>query len=212
LSETGIRRRAKIFPAFFVCGAGKIQKSLYHKAKFLRKISLRSCIRYCRNIDCPNIKICEKMKSSCQFRQMDLKCLVSQLEVSMKRFTVAFLIIFVLTVSAAYAQRRVKFPTGKNSVTLKGKTTGGPSESGGMNPVSYKFWAKKGQQLTLKLTSAKGNAVFAVYLPQMSDFLTDSQDKTTWNGTLPKTGDYEIIIFPEDEMTNTLYTLIITIK
>jgi hypothetical protein len=126
---------------------------------------------------------------------------------------IALVCVLLLTVSvASYAQRRVKFPAGKTSVTLSGKTTGGPSESGGMNPVSYKFWAKKGQTLTLVLTSTKGNAVFAVYLPQMSDFLTDSQNTTNWNGKLPKTGDYEIMIFPEDEVTDTNYKLTITIK
>ena len=130
----------------------------------------------------------------------------------MKKITVAILTVLLLSVSAAYAQSRIKFPPGKTGTTLKGKTTGGPSERGGMNPVSYKFYAKKGQQLTLKLTSAKGNAVFAVYLPKMADFLNDSQNATTWSGKLPQTGDYEIIIFPEDEMTDTAYTLTITIK
>jgi hypothetical protein len=130
----------------------------------------------------------------------------------MKKFTVVLLTILLFSISAAYAQKRIKFPAGKTSTTLKGRTTGGPSESGGMNPVTYKFYAKKGQQLTLSLTSAKGNAVFAVYLPKMVDFLNDSQNRTSWSGKLPQTGDYEIIIFPEDEMTNTAYTLTISIK
>jgi len=33
-----------------------------------------------------------------------------------------------------------------------------------------------------------------------------------WTGTLPKSGDYEIIVFPEDEMTNTTFTLEVTIR
>jgi hypothetical protein len=130
----------------------------------------------------------------------------------MKKITIALVAILFFSVSAAYAQKRVKFPVGKSSVTLKGKTTGGPSESGGMNPVSYVFRANKGQQLTLRLTSAKKNAVFAVYLPKMTDFLGDSSNKTTWSGKLPQTGDYEIIVFPEDEMTDTTFTLEITIR
>lgn len=136
------------------------------------------------------------------------------MEINMKKITIALFAILFLTASAAYAQnsRRIKFPAGKNSVTLTGKTTGGPSESGGMNPIAYKFYAKKGQQLTLSLTSARRNAVFAVYLPKWSAFLSDSENKTKWDGKLPQTGDYEIIIFPEDEVTNTTYTLTVTIK
>jgi len=33
-----------------------------------------------------------------------------------------------------------------------------------------------------------------------------------WKGTLPKTGDYEIMVFPEDEATNTTFTLELAIR
>jgi hypothetical protein len=81
-----------------------------------------------------------------------------------------------------------------------------------MNPISYKLYAKKGQQLILHLTSAKKNAVFAVYLPKMTGFLENKQNVKDWSGTLPQTGDYEIMVFPEDEVTDTTFTLEITIK
>lgn len=130
----------------------------------------------------------------------------------MKKFTIALIAILVFSVSAAYAQKRVKFPAGKSSVILKGKTTGGPSESGGMNPVSYVVRASKGQTMTLRLSSAKKNAVFAVYLPGMTDFLVHTTSKSSWSGKLPQTGDYEILVFPEDEITNTAFTLEIIIR
>lgn len=129
----------------------------------------------------------------------------------MKRFSVALLALLLVMASTAWAQKRVKFPPGRTTVVLKGKTTGGPSESGGMNPVSYVLRASKGQQMTLHLTSAKKNAVFGLYAPGM-DLVEGAQSVADWTGTLPKTGDYEIIVFPRDEVTNTTFTLEVTIR
>ncbi|HKO61033.1 MAG TPA: hypothetical protein VJV03_07735 [Pyrinomonadaceae bacterium] len=130
----------------------------------------------------------------------------------MKKFTAgAIVAILLLTTTASAKIIPVKFPKGRTTVILKGKTTGGPSESGGMDPVAYRFRARKGQTMILHLTSAKGNAVFGVYAPGM-DLIEGAQNMTDWEGTLPKTGEYEIIIFPEDETTNTTFTLELTIR
>lgn len=131
----------------------------------------------------------------------------------MKRLSLALLAILLLTTTATtiWAQKRVKFPPGRTTVILNGTTTGGPSESGGMKPVSYLLRAKKGQQMILHLTSTKKNAVFSLYLPGM-DLVEGAQNQTDWTGKLTRTGDYEIIVFPEDEMTNTTYTLEVTIR
>jgi hypothetical protein len=80
-----------------------------------------------------------------------------------------------------------------------------------MDPISYQLRARKGQTMTLHLTSAKKNAVFLVYLPGMN-LLEIPQDATDWSGTLPKSGDYEIVVFPQDEATNTTFTLEINIR
>ncbi len=74
----------------------------------------------------------------------------------MKRLIVALLaaLLFTATTTTVWAQKRVKFPPGRTTVILKGRTTGGPSESGGMNPVSYLLRARKGQQMTFPVTSA----------------------------------------------------------
>jgi hypothetical protein len=131
----------------------------------------------------------------------------------MKRYCVAVLaLLLMIGASTAWAQKRVKFPLGRTTVVLTGKTTGGPSESGGMNPVSYVLRASKGQKMTLHLTSAKKNAVFSVYKPGMEPMEGDAWEGTDWSGTLPKTGDYEIIVFPKDEATNTTYTLEVTVR
>ena len=129
----------------------------------------------------------------------------------MKRIVV-LLSVLLLAAPAAPAQKRVKFPPGRTTVVLKGKTTGGPSEGGGMNPVSYVLRARKGQQMTLHLTSAKKNAVFAIYLPRMESLIEDASNSTDWSGVLPKSGDYEIIVFPKDEVTDTTFTLEVTIR
>ena len=130
----------------------------------------------------------------------------------MKRLTLALLTLLLLTGSDAWARTiRVKFPSGRTTAILKGRTTGGPSEGGGMDPIAYRLRARKGQQMTLHLISAKKNAVFGVYLPGM-DLLEGAQGVTDWSGPLPKSGDYEIMVFPDDETTDTTFTLEITIR
>src|SRR5216684_2744679 len=130
----------------------------------------------------------------------------------MKRVSLLVLAGMLLIAGTVWARNiRVKFPPGRTTVVLKGRTTGGPSESGGMDPVSYILRARKGQQMTLHLTSAKKNALFGVYAPGM-DLVEGAQSVKDWSGELPKTGDYEIIVFPEDEATDTTLTLEITIR
>jgi len=130
----------------------------------------------------------------------------------MREVSVAVVALLLLLANTAWAKTiRVRFPKGKTSVVLKGRTTGGPSESGGMDPISYTFRARKGQTLTLNLTSEKKNAVFGVYAPGM-DLVEGAQSVDGWTGTLPKTGQYEIIVFPQDEATDTNFTLKITIE
>ena len=129
----------------------------------------------------------------------------------MRRFIAAIAVALLLAATASARVIRVKFPKGRTTVILKNKTTGGPSESGGMDPIAYHVRARKGQQMTLHLTSAKRNALFGVYAPGM-DLIEGAQSVKDWTGTLPKTGDYEIIVFPEDEATNTTFTLELTIR
>src|SRR5947209_2286418 len=113
----------------------------------------------------------------------------------MKRLAVALLSLTFLISTAVYAKTiRVKFPPGRTTVILKGKTTGGPSESGGMDPITYRLRASKGQQMTLHLTSAKKNAVLGIYAPGM-DLIEVGGNATDWSGTLPKNGDYEIMVY-----------------
>jgi len=130
----------------------------------------------------------------------------------MKRIAILLIASMLLIAPTTWAKStRVKFPPGRTTVVLNGRTIGGPSESGGMDPVGYILRAGKGQTMTLHLTSAKKNAVFGLYAPGM-DLVEGAQSVKDWSGELPKTGDYEIIVFPEDEATNTTFTLEITIR
>ena len=124
----------------------------------------------------------------------------------------AALLVLLLAVAPAWGKTIVvRFPKGRTTVILKGRTTGGPSESGGMNPITYRLRAKAGQTLTLHLTSAKKNAVFGVWAPGM-DPVDVGTNHTDWSGTLPKTGNYEISVWPEDEATDTAFTLELTVR
>lgn len=131
----------------------------------------------------------------------------------MKRTSILVIALLLMMPLNAWAKSiRVKFPPGRTTVILKGKTTGGPSESGGMDPIAYLLRARKGQQMTVHLTSAKKNAIFIIYLPHMESMIEDISDGTDWTGTLTRSGDYEIVVFPKDEMTDTTFTLEVTIR
>src|SRR3954453_1254598 len=130
----------------------------------------------------------------------------------MKRVSLLVIVGILLLAGTVWARNiRVKFPPGRTTVVLKGRTTGGPSESGGMDPITYLLKAKKGQTMTLHLTSAKKNAVFGVWAPGMNP-MDVGTNPTDWSGPLPKTGNYEISVWPEDEATNTTFTLEVTIR
>ena len=129
----------------------------------------------------------------------------------MKKFAASLLVLLLATVPAWGKTVNVKFPKGRTTVILKGRTTGGPSESGGMDPITYRLRARKGQTMTLHLVSAKKNAIFGVWSPGMNP-MDVGANATDWTGTLPKTGVYEISVWPEDEATNTTFTLELTIR
>ena len=129
----------------------------------------------------------------------------------MRKFAAALLVLLLTTAPAWGKTVVVHFPKGRTTVILKGRTTGGPSESGGMDPITYRLRARKGQTLTLHLTSTKKNAIFGVWAPGMEP-MDVGQNPTDWSGPLPKTGDYEISVWPEDEATDTTFTLEVNIR
>jgi hypothetical protein len=129
----------------------------------------------------------------------------------MKKFAAALLVLLLATAPAWGKTIDVRFPKGRTTVILKGRTTGGPSESGGMDPITYRVRARAGQKMTLHLTSVKKNAIFGVWAPGMNPVEVGS-NHTDWSGTLPKNGVYEISVWPEDEATDTNFTLELTLR
>src|SRR3989442_6699809 len=72
---------------------------------------------------------------------------------SMKRVSLLVLAGMLLVAGTAWARNiRVKFPPGRTTVVLKGRTTGGPSESGGMGAPSFLFRGLERLTMTLQFT------------------------------------------------------------
>jgi hypothetical protein len=46
----------------------------------------------------------------------------------------------------------------------------------------------------------------------MEPMTGEAWESTDYSGTLPKSGDYEIMVYPKDEITNTTFTLEVTIR
>ena len=132
----------------------------------------------------------------------------------MKQFTVALLaILFSMTSLVGAKVIRLQFPAGQTTLTLKDITTGGPSESGGMDPITYRLNIRAGQVLTLHLTSEKKNAVFYVSDPKNGyEAFEGSINVTEWSSKFAKTGEFQIVVYPQDEVTDTKFTLDITLK
>lgn len=131
----------------------------------------------------------------------------------MKKTAAALLTALLLLAPAVGAKTiRVKFPPGRTTVVLKGRTTGGPSEAGSMDPVVYRLRASAGQQMTVHLTSVKKNAIFAVTAPRGGAMPDEAIGVKDWSGSLPTSGDYEIMVYPDDEQTDTAYTLEVSIR
>src|SRR6267378_8132571 len=102
----------------------------------------------------------------------------------MKRISLLVIAGMLLIAGTVWARNiRVKFPPGRTTVVLKGRTTGGPSESGGMDPITYLLRARKGQTMTLHLTSARKNAVFGIWAPGMEP-IEGPENMTDWTGQL----------------------------
>jgi hypothetical protein len=97
--------------------------------------------------------------------------------------------------------KRVQFPPGRTSAVLQGSTNTG----GG---VVYQLRAHAGQHLILHLTSPKKDVKCQIS-PVYSELLPGAFNVTRWEGDLPKTGDYSILVFTE--RGSDTYTLEVTL-
>lgn len=98
------------------------------------------------------------------------------------------------------AYRRVQFRRGASSTTMEGKVSLGFSDT-------LLVGARAGQVMTLQLTAPRQSVKFMV-MTSTTTMLADN--KRSWTGTLPETGDY-LILVDTDDKTST-YSMTITIK
>ena len=102
---------------------------------------------------------------------------------------------------------RIEFKRGANSTTVKDKISG-------QVEAEYVVAARKGQKLTIKLTSAPTrSSVFDLKAPDSADLGLEYDANYSYNGTLPKTGDYLItVVRPTSSPGTSRFTLTVTVR
>lgn len=100
------------------------------------------------------------------------------------------------------AYRRVQFKRGTSSSTVQGKVSIAL-------PDTYLVGARAGQVMTVTLTAPRKSVRFLLMGPSTRSLVDDN--RRSWTGTLPETGDYTILV-DTDELNNSTYSITITIK
>jgi hypothetical protein len=103
--------------------------------------------------------------------------------------------------------RRVEFKAGTNTTTINDRIK--DSEE-----AEYVFVAKKGQRLTIKLTSTPGrSAVFDLKAPNEADLGLEYDANYNFNKVLPVTGEYFLVVVrPTSAKGRSSYKLVVTIR
>lgn len=101
-----------------------------------------------------------------------------------------FLMLSFVNVSLADGiRKRIKFARGKTSAVVSNSVVRGDRDT-------YIIGARQGQKMSVTITSLEKNAVFQIQTPDGS-FLAgadEGDDAMRWSGSLPMSGDYEIIV------------------
>ena len=103
-------------------------------------------------------------------------------------------------------KKKVRFAKGTSSTTIRGSVVRGDRDR-------YYVTAKKGQTMSVKITSHENNAVFQVYLSGEQESLPgagDGDDATKWSGQLPADSEYTIVV--GGTRGNATYTLTIAVR
>ena len=114
-----------------------------------------------------------------------------------------------LALSSLWAQgvkKKIQFERGSSSATVKGAVIRGESDR-------YYLGAKKGQTMSVKISSEEDNAVFQVYLPGEQETLPgagEGEDTKDWSGELPRDAEYVIVV--GGTRGNASYTLKVSIE
>ncbi len=120
------------------------------------------------------------------------------LSLTIRRLAIALIVvsfIFSPEVSGEEITKRVVFPKGKKSVSYKGKLT---REYASYD--SYILQAKKGQTITVKLTTADRDASFSIYEakqlgPEEDTILRGDETLRLFTGKLPITSEYSVQVY-----------------
>jgi hypothetical protein len=109
-----------------------------------------------------------------------------------RRIGLAALLISMLLLSASASQqdrtRRVQFARGRTSTVIRDSVVRGTKDN-------YIVGARKGQTLSVHITSNENNAIFDVYrYVEDGTRLTTDDETVDWEGELTETGDYMISV------------------
>ena len=133
--------------------------------------------------------------------------LLSLTRTTRRAIAVVFICAFTFSsLSAQGVNKKVRFAKGTSSTTIKGAVIRGDRDR-------YYIGAKKGQTMTVKITSLEKNAVFQIYFHGEEESLPgagDGDDATKWSGELPIDNEYVIVV--GGTRGNASYTLTISIK
>lgn len=126
----------------------------------------------------------------------------------MKKIILFFVLFFAVStlVNADGITRRVKFQKGQSAATYEGGVIRGDRDI-------YLAKANKNQTMNVSITSVEDNAVFQIKDMKTGKYLkgaADGDDAMDFNGTLPSTGDYKIIV--GGTRGNTSYKITISIE
>ena len=99
-------------------------------------------------------------------------------------------VIFIVFAGSVSTQERIKFKKGEISATVEGGIARGET-------YSYLAGASKNQFMTVTIMSVEDNAVFQILDKSTGEYLPGtevSSDTRRWEGILPSTGDYKIVV------------------
>ena len=126
---------------------------------------------------------------------------------SRRHLAIIFICTFTfVSVFAQGVKQKIRFARGSSSATVRGTVVRGDRDR-------YYLAAKKGQTMSVKITSEEDNAVFQVYLPGEEEALSgagDGDDAKDWSGELPSDAEYVIVV--GGTRGNASYTLKVSIE
>lgn len=114
--------------------------------------------------------------------------------------------LFVNSVWAGGVRQKVRFAKGTSAAALRGAVVRGDRDR-------YYVGARRGQTMTVSISSLEKNAVFQIYFAGEQEALegaADGDDATRWSGELPADNEYVIVV--GGTRGNASYKLNISIK